>query len=96
MITASSLFGYDATSFAHLDLGILCHSSQILSTSFRLHGEWTAIYFQVSPQNEFDWFQVRVLAGPLKDIHRVVPKPLLHCLCYVLRVIVLVEGEPSA
>ncbi len=28
----------------------------------------------------FDWVQVGALAGPLKDIHRVIPKPLLHCL----------------
>jgi len=26
-----SLFGKDATSFSHLDLGILCHSSPVLS-----------------------------------------------------------------
>ena len=35
------------------------------------------------------------LAGPLKDIQRLVPKPLLCCLGCVLRVIVLLEGEPS-
>ena len=52
-------------------------------------------YFQVSPEM-FDWVQVRALAGPLKDIHRVVPKPLLRCLGCVLRLIVLLEGEPSA
>ena len=33
----------------------------------------------------FDRVKVRALAGPLKEIDRVVPKPLLHCL-----------GEPSA
>ena len=33
-------------------------------------------------------------AGPLKDIQRHVPKPLLHCLGCVLRVIVLLESEP--
>ncbi len=41
------LFGKDATSFSHLDLGILCHSSlQILSSSVRLDGKrwWTAIF----------------------------------------------------
>ncbi len=42
-----SLFGKDATSFSHLDLGILYHSSlQILSSSVRLDGKrwWTAIF----------------------------------------------------
>ncbi len=42
-----SSFGKDATSFSHLDLGILCHSSlQILSSSVRLDGKrwWTAIF----------------------------------------------------
>ena len=42
-----SLLGNDATSFSHLDLGILFHSSlQILSSSVRLDGEcwWTAIF----------------------------------------------------
>src|SRR4029434_7814502 len=41
-----SLLANDATTFSHLDLGILCHSSlQILSSSVRLDGErwWTAI-----------------------------------------------------
>ena len=41
-----------------------------------------------------DCVQVQALAGPLKDIQRLVPKPLLCCLDYVLRVIVLLEGEP--
>ena len=41
------------------------------------------------------WVQVRALAGPLKDIQRLVPKPLLRCLGCVLRVVVLLEGEPS-
>jgi hypothetical protein len=43
-----------------------------------------------------DQFQVRDLAGPLNDIRRLVPKPLLlRCLDCVLRVVVLLEGEPS-
>ena len=50
-------------------------------------------YFQVSPEM-FDRVQVWALAGPLKDIQRLVPKPLLHCLGCVLRVIVLLDGEP--
>ena len=49
-------------------------------------------YFQVSPEM-FDPVQVRALAGPLKDIQSPVPKPLQHCLDYVLRVIALMEGE---
>ena len=36
--------------------------------------------------------QVWALARPIKDIQRLVPKPLLRC---VLRVVVLLEGEPS-
>ena len=47
-------------------------------------------YFQDSP----DRVQVRALAGPLKDIQRLVPKPLLRCLACVLMVDVLLEGEP--
>ena len=58
---------------------------------------WGALllsYFQVSPEM-FDWIQVRALAGPLKDIQRLVPKPLLRWLGCVFRVVVLLEGEPS-
>ena len=51
-------------------------------------------YFQIS-QEMFDQVQVRALAGPLKDIQRLVPKPLLRCLGCVLRVVVLLEAEPS-
>ena len=43
----------------------------------------------------FDQFQVRALAGPLRDIQILVPKLLLHCLGCVLRVVALLEGEPS-
>ena len=41
-----------------------------------------------------DRVQVQALAGPLKVILRFVPKPLLRCLGCVLRVVVLLEGEP--
>ena len=51
-------------------------------------------YFQVSPEM-LDQVQVRALAGPLKEIQRLVPKPLLRCLGCVLRVVVLLEGERS-
>uniref|UniRef100_A0A8C7GXC6 Cytosolic carboxypeptidase 1 n=1 Tax=Oncorhynchus kisutch TaxID=8019 RepID=A0A8C7GXC6_ONCKI len=39
--------------------------------------------------------KVQSLAGPLKDIQRLVPKPLVRCLSCVLRVVVLLGGEPS-
>ena len=43
----------------------------------------------------FDRVKVRALAEQLKDILRLVPKPLIRCLGCLLRVIVLLEGEPS-
>ena len=52
-------------------------------------------HLQVSPEM-FHQVQVRALAGPLKDIQRLVLKPLLCCLGCVLKVVVLLEGEPSA
>ena len=39
--------------------------------------------------------QVLALAELLKEIQRLVPKPLLRCLGCVLRIIVLLDGEPS-
>ncbi len=88
----SSLFGYNATSFAHLHLAIIYHSSPHLFTSQALSGWMRAdTHFQVSPEM-FDWVQIQAVDGPLKDIHRAVYKPLL----LVLRVIVLLEGEPFA
>ena len=42
-----------------------------------------------------NWVQVRALTGPLKDLQKLVPKPLLHCLGCVLSIVVLLEGEPS-
>ena len=70
---------------------ILCRSSQALSD---WRGASLSSYFKVSPEM-FDRFQVRTVVGPLKDIQRRVPEPLLHCLACLLRVIVLLEGEPS-
>ena len=78
-ITASGLLGNDATSLAHLYLGSFSLSSlQILSSSVRLVGWGVSLnsYFQVSPEMS-DQVQVRALAGPLKYIQRLVPKPLL-------------------
>ena len=51
-------------------------------------------YFQVSPEM-FNRVQVQALTGPLKDIQRLVPKPLLRCLGCVPRGVVLCEGNPS-
>ena len=51
-------------------------------------------YFQVSPEM-FNRVQIRALAGPLKDIQRLVPKPLMQCLGCVLRVVVRLECEHS-
>ena len=42
----------------------------------------------------FERVQVRDLAGPLKDIQRLVPTLLLRCLGCALRVVVLLEGKP--
>ena len=85
-LTASSILIYDYTSLAHLYLGSFSnYSLQILSSSVMLDGEHPEM---------FDRVQVRALAGPLKAIQRLVLKPLLCCLDCVLRVIVLLEGEP--
>ena len=44
----------------------------------------------------FDQVHVRLgLAGSLNDIQRLVSKPLVRCLGCVLRVVVLLEVEPS-
>ena len=43
-----------------------------------------------------DRVQVRALAVPLKDIQRLVPKQNQICIGLVLRVVVLLEGEPSS
>ena len=51
-------------------------------------------YFQVSP-DILDRIQVRALVGPVKDIQRLVPKPLLRCLGCMLRVLILLEGDPQ-
>lgn len=49
-------------------------------------------HFHVSPEM-FDWAQVRVLAGPLKNVHKIVP--LLCWFGCELGVFFLLEGEPS-
>ncbi len=91
-----SLFGKDATGFSHLDLGILCHSSlQILSSSVRLDGKrwWTAIFRSL--QRCSIGFKSGLWLGHSRQSQSFV-KPLLRYFSCVLRVIVLLEGKPSA
>jgi hypothetical protein len=88
-ITALSLLGYDTTSLAHLYLGNFSFSADPLKLCQVFWGASMHRYFQASPET-FDRVQVRSLAGPLKDIQR-----LLQCLGCVLRVVVLLEGELS-
>ena len=52
------------------------------------------IYFQGSPEM-LDRVQVRALAGPLRTFRDLSPKPVMCCFGCVLKVIVLLEGEPS-
>ena len=76
-------------------MGSFSHSSlQILSSSVRLEVNIAAQPFSAL-QRCLDRVEVRALAGPLKNIRRLVPKPLLRCLGCVLRVVVLLEGEHS-
>ena len=70
---------------------LLCRSVKLCQVGL---GALLHSYFQVPPEM-FDQVQVRALPGPLKDIQRLVPKPILHCLGCFLRVVVLLEGEPS-
>ena len=75
--------------FGEISAILLCRSSQAV----RLNGsgQWTAIVRSL--QRCEIAFKSEALAGPLKDIYRVFPKPLLRCLGCVLRVIVLLESK---
>ena len=57
-------------------------------------GSVTAQLFSVRSLEMLDLVQVRSLGGPFKDIQRLVPKSLLRFLGCVLRVVILLEGEP--
>ena len=94
--TALSLLGYDATSLEHLYLGRFSpfFSADPLKLCQVGWGASLHSYFQVSPEM-LDRVQVRAVAGPLMDIQSLVPKPLFRCIGCVLRVVVLLEGEPS-
>ncbi len=62
------------------------------SSSVRLDGDhrWTAIF------RSLQRCSIGFKSGLWLYIHRVVPKPLLCCLGCVLKIIVLLEGEPLA
>jgi hypothetical protein len=79
VITAMSLLGThvfgEFLPFFSADLLKLCQVGW---------GESLHSYFQVSPEM-FDRVQVRALAGPLKDIQRLVPKPFLLVLAVCFR-----------
>ena len=87
-ITASSLPGYDATNLAHLYLGIFPHSFQALSG-------WMGSVAAQLFSGLFRDVRSGSSLGSGWDIQRLVPKPLLRCLGCELRVVVLLEDEPS-
>ena len=70
----------------------------LIAAALKLHQVgWEASvhsHFQISPET-FNQIQVWAVAGPLKDIHIVVLKPLLWYLGCVLRIVVLLKDEPS-
>ena len=89
-ITTSSLLGHGTPEFGDF----LPFSTDPLKLCQVGWGASLYSYFQVSPEM-FDQAQVWTLNGPLKDIQRLVPKPLLDRLSCALGVVVLLEGEPS-
>ena len=88
-----STFCIDTTSLAHLYLGSFTHSSlQILSSSVRLDAERCCTAIFRSLQRCSIGFKFELWLGHSKTF---VPKPPLCCLGCVLRVILLLESEPS-
>jgi hypothetical protein len=61
-----------------------------------LSGWMGCVAVQLFSPEMFDQVKVRALTGPLKDIQRLVQKPLLHCVGCELGVVVLLEGEPPS
>ncbi len=91
-----SLFGKDATSFSHLDLGILCHSSlQILSSSVRLDGKRGGqTFLGLSRDAQLGLSQGSGWA--IQEQSRSCCEATPSYFSCVLRLIVLLEGKPSA
>jgi hypothetical protein len=74
------LLGFDAINLAHLYGEFLpFFSADPLKLCQVVWGVSLHSYFQVSPEM-FDQVQFQALTWPHKDIQRLVPKPLLHCL----------------
>ena len=90
-ITGLSLLGYDATSLSLFGEFFPFFSADPLQ--LWMASVTTQLFSGLS--RDVRSGSSLALAGSLKDIQRLVPKPVLHCLGCVLRVIVLLEGEPS-
>ena len=63
-------------------------SAIVLCTSFQASSGWVGtvdgLPFSGLSRGDWEWVQVRALAEPPKDIHRVIAKLLLHCLAVCL------------
>ncbi len=95
-ITASSLFEYDAPSLAHLFLGSFSHSSlQDLSSSIRLDGKRRCTAIFRSLHRCSIGFKSGLWLGHSRTLTEFVLYPLLCYIGCVLRVVVLLEAEPS-
>jgi hypothetical protein len=81
VITSLSLLGYLTPVFGEFHPFFAADPFKLCQVGW---GVSLNSYFQVSP-GTFDRAQVRALAGPLKDIQRRVPKPLLRVLGCVLK-----------
>ena len=89
VVTASSLLGYDATSFEHLYLGSFSQSSQqILSSSVRLDEECRCTAISRSLQRCSNRFKSGLWLSHSRTL-----RFALRCLGCVLRFVVLFEGE---
>ncbi len=91
-ITVSNIFGYDATSFDHHHLAIICHSSPCLFTSQTLSGWMGQMHIFRFLQKYLIGFNPRLWLGHSRTFTEL---SISHSCC-VFRFIVLLEGEPSA
>ncbi len=85
-------FLFDETSFTHQHLAIICHSSPHLFTSQALSGWMEQTHMFRFLQKYLIGLKLRLWPGHSRTFTEL---PLSHSCC-VFRVIVLLEGEPSA